>query len=498
MKKVLQSFALPLLLFATTANAQIFADAVISSGPCQNVSAGCPNGVINPGNAVDPDNSNYAIIRTDLGIANVSQLTLGFTQHGLPDMDAVIVIEDDGGVISADVLEALTITLYNSSNGLVGKRQGFALADLELLTNSSTRYRLHVNTLDNTTDIASVKIELHGLATVSSSIRVYAAYLISFCPDNYADILHGSLNAQNPENVVSTQTSDYALLTPPLLLGTAYIDVAFSTPGQAGKMVNFVLGEGNTLLSAALLKNLTITVYNTQGNVVASSSKFSLLTTEIFNDGRFRIKVKAPKGNYQVGRARITLTGLVNVLTTLKVYRSTIQTDDRPKQPVIVANGSTEICNGTSVRLIAKPKDTTLDYQWYKNSQTITGAQTVNYQASQAGYYFVSVTNEKGCSNVSLQVPVTVINCIANINAQEKMGVKISPNPFNVYTTLEIKNTYNSTANIVVSNKSGNVVEQHKVAGAGTIRILEKAPQGVYFVRIISGTVTETRTVIKL
>jgi len=40
MKKVLQSFALPLLLFATTANAQIFADAVISSGPCQNVSAG--------------------------------------------------------------------------------------------------------------------------------------------------------------------------------------------------------------------------------------------------------------------------------------------------------------------------------------------------------------------------------------------------------------------------------------------------------------------------
>jgi len=31
MKKVLQSFALPLLLFATTANAQIFADAVISS-----------------------------------------------------------------------------------------------------------------------------------------------------------------------------------------------------------------------------------------------------------------------------------------------------------------------------------------------------------------------------------------------------------------------------------------------------------------------------------
>ncbi|CAN5513537.1 hypothetical protein BH10BAC2_BH10BAC2_41500 [soil metagenome] len=498
MKKVLLGIAMPLLLVTTKASAQIFADAVISSGPCQSVSPGCPNGVINPENAVDQDNSNYSVIRTDLGIANVSQVTLGFTQHGLPGMDAVIIIEADGGLISADVLEALSVSLYSSSNNLVGKRQGFVLADLELLTNSSTRYRLHVNTLDNITDIASIKIELHGLATASSKIRLYVAYLISFCPDNYGDILHGSLNAQNPENVISAATNDYALLMPPLLLGTAYIDVAFSTPGQPGKMVNFVLGEGNTLLSASLLKNLTITVYNTQGNVVASASNFSLLTTEIFSDGRFRIRVKTPKGDYQIGRARITLNGLINVLTTLKVYRSTIQTNDRPKQPIITANGPTEICNGSLVKLTAKPKDATLAYQWYNNSQTIQGANGVNYSASQTGYYFVAVTNQKGCSNVSLQVPVTVINCIAKTTVEDKMATKISPNPFSVSATLEIKNTFNGNANVVITNKAGNVVEQRVITGTGSIRILEKAPQGVYFVRITSGATTETKTVIKL
>jgi hypothetical protein len=274
-------------------------------------------------------------------------------------------------------------------------------------------------------------------------------------------------------------------LTPPLLLGTAYIDVAFSTPGQAGKMVNFVLGEGNTLLSASLLKNLTITVYNTQGNVVASASNFSLLTAEILSDGRFRIRVKTPKGNYQIGRARITLNGLVNVLTTLKVYRSTIQTNDRPKQPVISANGPTQICDGSSVKLIAKPKDATLSYQWYKNSQTIAGANDVNLTASQAGYYFVSVVNQKGCSNVSLQVPVTVIDCFAKTTS-DQTAIKVSPNPFNAFTTLEIKNALASNAYIVITNKSGNVIEQRNISGSGSIRILEKAPQGVYFVKIVS------------
>jgi hypothetical protein len=182
MKRVLLGFALPLLFIATTASAQIFADDVITSGPCPTVSPGCPNGVINPENAVDPDNSNYAVMRTDLGIANVSQLTLGFTQHGLPGMDAVIVIEADGGLISADVLQALSVSVYSSSNELVGKRQGFVLADLELLANSSTRYRLHVNTLDDITDIASIKIELHGLATVSSSNQVICSLPYFFLP----------------------------------------------------------------------------------------------------------------------------------------------------------------------------------------------------------------------------------------------------------------------------------------------------------------------------
>ena len=500
MKSLLPAGIAMSLLFTinSISHAQIFADQVISSGPCQQVSPGCPNGVVNPQNAADADYSSYAVMRADIGIANVSQLTLGFSQHGLPGMDAVVVIEADGGIISADVLQAFSVSLYSSSNELVGKRDGFVLADLELLANTSNFYRLHVKTLETITDIASIKIELHGLATVSSSIRIHIVYLISFCPDNYADILNGYLNTQNPGNAVSPDPGDYALLTPPLLLGTAYVDVAFSTHGKAGSRVNFVLGEGNTLLSAQLLKNISITVYDANGNAVASSAGFSLLTTEILSSGRFRINVKTPKGNYEIARARVTLTGLLNVLTTMRVYRSTIQTNDRPKQPVIIADGSTTICNGTSVKLTVKPKDASLSYQWYKDGATIAGATGVNLQASQQGYYFTSVSNAKGCSNVSLQIPITVINCVAANTTQQKMVVNLSPNPFSATTTLNIANSLNSKAIVIISNKAGKTIEQHTVTGTATLRILEKAPQGVYFVRIISGGTTESKTVIKL
>lgn len=235
-------------------------------------------------------------------------------------------------------------------------------------------------------------------------------------------MVHASHNVQNPGNAVSKDKTDFALLTPPIIAGNSYLDISFSQPGTAGKKVGFNLGEGNTVLSADLLAGITLTVYNTNGSVVVRKSDFTLADAEVLPNGKFNLNIKTPKGSYNVGRGRITFSGLVNVLTTLKVY----------------GINAHQNCN-------------TLDVQ-------------------------------DGNADVAVK----------------SIDLQVAPNPFNAYTTLNFKTKLNHLAAVVISDKAGNIIEQHRVDGASSIRLLEKAPAGIYFVKIISGNSVETRKVIKM
>jgi hypothetical protein len=78
--------------------------------------------------------------------------------------------------------------------------------------------------------------------------------------------------------------------------------------------------------------------------------------------------------------------------------------------PIIVANGSTTICAGSSIELIASGAGS---YVWTLNASTVLPGNTANLVATAAGNYTVTVTNSAGCSATSNPTTVTVVSLAA-------------------------------------------------------------------------------------
>jgi len=417
MKTRLHSLALGLLsLCATSVFAQSdaktprnYADNLISS-----------SGVIDPQNAVDDNRDNYAVLRTDIGILNFASINVGFSTPGEGGQRVVIEVQNDNGLLTADLLQSISVSVFDSQGNKIAQKSGFDLTEAHVIEGTS-HYKLSVHIKNNVLDIASVRIRVAGLLTLSNRLRLYNVWLLPTCPDIVGDVLYASHHVSNANNAISKDRDDYALLTPPLLLGNSYLDIAFSQPGIAGKNVRFNLGEGNALIDASLLNNITLTVYNTNGDVVANQSGFTLADAEILPNGKFYLSIKTPDGDYQIGRGRITFTSLVNVLTTLKVYNIVTFQDC----PDALQDGSTNN-------------------------------------------------------------PVSLID------------LQTAPNPFSSYTTLNIKSKLSNPAYVVISDKAGNLVEQHQISCASSMRLLQNAPSGIYFVKITSGNLVEVRKVIKM
>lgn len=70
-----------------------------------------------------------------------------------------------------------------------------------------------------------------------------------------------------------------------------------------------------------------------------------------------------------------------------------------PIQPVLTAQGSTELCVNASVAISTSSKENT--YQWYLDNSEIGGANNPSYTASIPGRYSLKVINESGCSAIS-------------------------------------------------------------------------------------------------
>lgn len=88
----------------------------------------------------------------------------------------------------------------------------------------------------------------------------------------------------------------------------------------------------------------------------------------------------------------------------------------------ITSNGSTTLCEGQSVELMANGVGD-LDYEWKYNGSVISGATNATYVASEAGTYTVKVTDTNGCKNAA--DPITVIVNpvpIANIDPAEDIS----------------------------------------------------------------------------
>ena len=238
MKSKLHALCLAAFLMLTyVSNAQIYADSVVSS-----------NGVTNPKYAVSRNDTDYALINTLIGIGSTADLTLGFSQHGLAGMTCGFTMQQDNSIISADVLNSITVTLYDSKNRQIATKSGFSTGDVELLQGEGniTTFRLYVNVNRTIYDIGSAKIKITNLLAVNTNVRIYNALLKYDCPNYNADAVVNYSNVTNPLNAVSASQSDYALLTPPLLLGSSILSMHIPTVEHKLPSVVFSFGQGNT------------------------------------------------------------------------------------------------------------------------------------------------------------------------------------------------------------------------------------------------------------
>lgn len=119
--------------------------------------------------------------------------------------------------------------------------------------------------------------------------------------------------------------------------------------------------------------------------------------------------------------------------------------------------------------------ETGTNYQWYLNGNAISGANNVNYTATQNGDYTVEVSFANGCPTVS--APYTYSDGTSNISENTNFEMVVYPNPTN--GILNIKGTVNDEIQIL--DLSGRVISTHLKTNTIDVSNLSK---GVYYIKM--------------
>jgi hypothetical protein len=125
-------------------------------------------------------------------------------------------------------------------------------------------------------------------------------------------------------------------------------------------------------------------------------------------------------------------------------------------------------------------------YQWYRDYQPIAGATESSYQANTDGSYFVIATSQ-GCSVTSNLINwVWVVTSVGQTKFSK--SIKLTPNPAQRHSWLEIQNDIMGPYKILVTDLQGRVqVSLKGVKHQKTLRKLlpvANLPQGMYLIRV--------------
>lgn len=158
-------------------------------------------------------------------------------------------------------------------------------------------------------------------------------------------------------------------------------------------------------------------------------------------------------GNYQV----------IETINNKCTDTSEIVVVEMIKKPTvkITISGSTDICSSGYVLLQGSlSKKST--YQWQKNNLDIPGATSVNYTASVAGNYTLTIRNANDCSNTSK--PVAVINSCSSFSSLK--------------TNNQLNNTIMNQPLVYPNPSKGNVRVSFNADNASKIKIVLSDAQG--------------------
>ncbi len=416
MKKSLL-FLLCAFVLKTAIRGQFYSDTLFYANTCP-TGVACTGGCADPMFAVDSNLMNFATLYNGLGVGSSVSIEYGFSVPAQGGALIGITLQEGNQFLSVGLLSNITVELFSSTGTLVGQKTGLDLQDLGLLSSNGSvpTYVVSFFTAPGNYNIQRVRVTLGGVANVLNDIRVYNAFYLdpaqntsgNICGLEYA-VNHVSsscsgllCSVQNPQLAVDLLNyDDYATLNIPVgligVLGTAQIELSWNTPGDSGDFVGFIIGQQNLVLSVTLLDAMDVELLDSSGNVVYTQLGFQSVGLTLLSGS----SDKSIIGFYSPVKfvsARLRLTQLVGLLTSLRVYGA-VKFNPTPQVVGISSSATGNLCQGDTVTLTA-----TAGYAQYFWS---TGDTTQSISVTQSGNYTLTAVDSSACTFYSTVAPVS-------------------------------------------------------------------------------------------
>ncbi|MBI1306727.1 MAG: T9SS type A sorting domain-containing protein [Bacteroidetes bacterium] len=117
--------------------------------------------------------------------------------------------------------------------------------------------------------------------------------------------------------------------------------------------------------------------------------------------------------------------------------------------------------------------------QWYNLSGKISGATDRNYDATESGSYYVVVSTDSGCTNVSDTFAFTYVS----VRDFAQAAIRFYPNPANESVIV----TGVSDGTLEITDLNGRVIITQKIIGLTTELNTQELPAGTYLLRWSNG-----------
>ena len=258
-----------------------------------------------------------------------------------------------------------------------------------------------------------------------------------FCPGSNFDIVYSAFGNFDTSNVFTAELSDSSgSFASPVVIGSIHTNVS-----------DTINASIPSLSSYGFQYRVRITSSNPTGIIALNATDLivdsNLIATQIYTfdttnfcPGFYAI-LYAQWGDtysYQWSRNGINITndpyypneyqadsaGIYRCLITNAcgsiLSDSIVITNTPPPPASITAAGSLWICPGQHVSFNSNTA-AGYNYEWFRNGTSLVGANQSTYLAYQAGRYWVQISDNMGCTNISNQDTVIISNPIASIVA---------------------------------------------------------------------------------
>jgi PKD repeat protein len=360
-------------------------------------------------------------------------------------------------VNSSTICSGKTATLTASGATTYSWNTGATSSSISLSPATSTNYTITGTSLGcSKTNTTSITVTPNPTITVSSPTTICAGTSVNLTASGATTYSWNTGATTNSISVSPASSTNYTIT------GTSSGCSKTNTTSVAVNPTPALTVNASTICAGA------------STNLTASGA-----TTYSWNTGATTNSISvspASSTNY-------TITG--TSLGCSKTNTTSVTVNATPSSPTITSSGNTLTSSATTGN------------QWYLNGVLISGATNQTYTSTQNGNYTDVVTNTFNCSSSpsnTINVTTTGIDVISNANL-----FTIYPNPTSGLVAVDI-NIANQPASIELVNELGQTLYSTVIKDCKatcTVNLdLNLFSNGVYFVKVISGSTTKFQKII--